>query len=100
MMAAPGVPEPLSDYLSKQSSIKLESFLERTPETWRGKIQHRILSGDAAEEIIETATRENFDLIVTGTHGRKGLSRAFLGSVAERVVRQAKCPVMVVPHND
>jgi universal stress protein A len=53
--------------------------------------------GDPAEENLRYARREPIDLIVVGTHGRTGVSRAILGSVAERVVRGAPCPVLVVP---
>ena len=53
--------------------------------------------GDAAQEILRYTTRHPIDLIVVGTHGRTGLSRALLGSVAERVLRGARCPVLVVP---
>ena len=53
--------------------------------------------GDPAEEILRYATRLAIDLIVVGTHGRTGVSRVLLGSVAERVVRGARCPVLVVP---
>jgi nucleotide-binding universal stress UspA family protein len=53
--------------------------------------------GDPAEEILRYATRQPIDLIVVGTHGRTGMSRVLLGSVAERVVRGARCPVLVVP---
>jgi len=47
-------------------------------------------------EIIAAATEGGADLIVIGTHGRRGLSRALLGSVAEKVVRSATCPVLTV----
>lgn len=47
-----------------------------------------------AAGILETATAEKVDLIVIGTHGRTGLGRLLLGSVAEKVVRQATCPVL------
>ena len=52
------------------------------------------------EEIVKVATEGKADLIVMGTHGRHGLARAFLGSVAERVLRTATCPVLVIrePH--
>jgi nucleotide-binding universal stress UspA family protein len=53
--------------------------------------------GDPVEEIIRYARRHPIDLIVVGTHGRTGVSRVLLGSVAERVVRAARCPVLVVP---
>jgi nucleotide-binding universal stress UspA family protein len=54
-------------------------------------------AGDPAEEILRYAWRHAVDLIVMGTHGRTGVSRLLLGSVAERVVRGARCPVLVVP---
>jgi nucleotide-binding universal stress UspA family protein len=55
-----------------------------------------IRSGVAVDEILALAAEEGCDLIVIGTHGRGGLSRFFLGSVADRVVRLATCPVMTV----
>jgi nucleotide-binding universal stress UspA family protein len=48
------------------------------------------------QAIIDTARDEGAELIVIGTHGRSGLNRMLLGSVAERVVRQAPCPVLTV----
>ena len=53
--------------------------------------------GRPDELIPKLARQEGADLIVMGTHGRSGLSRVLLGSVAERVLRQASCPVMTVP---
>lgn len=52
--------------------------------------------GDVASRILETAAEMSADLIVTGTHGRSGISRLVMGSVAEQVVRQATLPVMTV----
>jgi len=54
--------------------------------------------GPAAETIVSTATRLGADLIVVGTHGRTGLSRWLLGSVAERVVRTSPVAVLTVRH--
>lgn len=53
-------------------------------------------SGSPAAQIVRYAGRHGIDLIVVGTHGRTGLTRALLGSVAERVVRTAPCPVLTV----
>ncbi len=53
--------------------------------------------GDAREQIIQCAVDLQVDLLVMGTHGRRGLKRMFLGSVAEAVLRMAPCPVLVVP---
>jgi nucleotide-binding universal stress UspA family protein len=57
-------------------------------------------SGDPASQIVRYAGRVGAGLIVLGTHGRTGVSRALLGSVAERVVRTASCPVLAVPVKD
>ena len=46
--------------------------------------------------IIETAKKEGVDLIIMGTHGRKGLERAIFGSVCDKVVRTAPCPVLTI----
>ena len=58
-------------------------------------------SGDARDLINQTAAEVGADLIVMGTHGRRGVSRALLGSIAETVVRSAPCPVLTVrTHKD
>jgi universal stress protein A len=54
----------------------------------------RVMMGDAAAEVLLAAKRTRADLIVMATHGRTGLRRLMLGSVAERVVREAPCPVL------
>ncbi len=53
-------------------------------------------AGVPHEEIVKTAAEERADLIVLGTHGRGGVERFFLGSVADRVIRTAPCPVVTV----
>jgi nucleotide-binding universal stress UspA family protein len=61
---------------------------------------HRLVTGEPATEIVELAKEEGVDLIVMGTHGRTGLGRLLMGSVAESVVRRAPCPVFTFkePH--
>ena len=54
-----------------------------------------IVQGVPAQHIVEMAGNKSIDLIVMGTHGRTGLTHALIGSVAERVVRLAPCPVLV-----
>src|SRR5678815_589500 len=53
-------------------------------------------TGDPRDMILQAANEVHADLIVIGTHGRRGLARALLGSVAEEVVRTAPCPVVTV----
>jgi universal stress protein A len=60
--------------------------------------QHKLLVGDPATAVVEVAEQEGADFIVMGTHGRSGLSRLLMGSVAEAIVRKAKCPVLTVKH--
>jgi nucleotide-binding universal stress UspA family protein len=55
-----------------------------------------VWEGDPGEAIVAAADSENADLIVVGSHGRSGVSRFFIGSVSDFVVRHAHCPVMVV----
>lgn len=55
-----------------------------------------LVQGAADEEIVAQARAQHADLIIMGTHGRRGMSRVLTGSVAERVVRTAPCPVLTV----
>jgi nucleotide-binding universal stress UspA family protein len=60
--------------------------------------EHRLLRGEgnSASRIVRFAQEEKVDLIVMGTHGRTGLGRLLLGSVAEAIVRRAPCPVLIM----
>jgi nucleotide-binding universal stress UspA family protein len=62
----------------------------------------RLLCGKPADEIVRCAEEEGVDMIVMGTHGRRGLSRLLMGSVSEAVVRRAPCPVLTIklPHHE
>jgi nucleotide-binding universal stress UspA family protein len=62
------------------------------------KVQPLVLNGMPFVEIIRCARDREADLIVLGTHGRSGLAHLLIGSVAERVVRKAPCPVLAVKH--
>jgi universal stress protein A len=62
------------------------------------EVASEVLSGAPATTIVDAAKRHQCDLIVMGTHGRHGAAHLLLGSVAERVVRTAACPVLVVRH--
>jgi universal stress protein A len=60
------------------------------------RYEHRLVMGIAADDIARLAEEEKADLIVIGTHGRTGLSRVLMGSVAESVMRMATCPVLTI----
>ena len=59
-------------------------------------VEAEVVEGSAAQAILEAAERMKADLVVIGTHGRRGLGHLLLGSVAEKVVRRAPCPVLSV----
>jgi nucleotide-binding universal stress UspA family protein len=60
------------------------------------RVLHRLVEGQPVDEILRLAKEIGCDLIVMGTHGRTGLGRVLMGSVAEKVVRTAPCPVVTV----
>jgi nucleotide-binding universal stress UspA family protein len=60
------------------------------------KVSTEVRTGNAAKEILEAARETNADLMVMGTRGRTGIAHIVMGSVAERVVRLAPCPVLTL----
>ncbi len=78
---------------------RLEGLLrQQLPADAGVPVRFLLREGDPAAEIVGVATSERCDLIVSGTHGRTGLSHLLMGSVAERVVRTSPCPVLVVKY--
>ncbi|HEU5058951.1 MAG TPA: universal stress protein [Kofleriaceae bacterium] len=85
--------------LAASTRGELESSLGQTCAAIREEgvpARPALLDGTPAQEIAALARRADADLIVMGTHGRKGVSHALLGSVAEKVLRTAPCPVFTV----
>jgi nucleotide-binding universal stress UspA family protein len=73
---------------------RLENIVQQD---WRGVETSAVtVIGRPADEILRAAASFHADLIVMGTHGRSGLEHFFLGSVAEKTIRQARCPILVV----
>jgi nucleotide-binding universal stress UspA family protein len=60
-------------------------------------IQTAVKEGDFGEQILETATEINADIIVMGTHSRRGLEKILVGSVAEKVLRHSTIPLFIIP---
>ena len=91
---------PVPPGVRKQALESLEQVaaaVENAP----GKVVARVAEEPSiAGSICETAIELEADLIVMGTHGRTGIAHVFLGSVAERTLRHAPCPVLVVPSNE
>lgn len=60
------------------------------------RVRTHLAAGMPAEEVTRVARRQHADVVVIGTHGRTGVRRTFMGSVAERIVRASACPVLTV----
>lgn len=98
------LPEPSSammlpqNYLAEQKQAAEKALEGAIPAEWsKGKrVVHATRMGNPFVEIAKYAKEKEIDLIVIGTHGRSALMHVLLGSVAEKVVRKAPCPVLTV----
>jgi nucleotide-binding universal stress UspA family protein len=89
--------QPMPPPLPEDPRGKLEELLRLAQASAPGlQADYRVENGDAAPRIVGAAQETRCDLIVMGTHGRTGLGRALMGSVAEQVLRTAPCPVVTV----
>jgi nucleotide-binding universal stress UspA family protein len=93
-------PPHLYDELVESARREAEARFDRVLGSVAGsglKVRLRLEDGAPAQRILEVAKEELADVVIVGTHARAGLQRAILGSVADRLVRQAPCPVVTVP---
>jgi nucleotide-binding universal stress UspA family protein len=88
-----GTGPDMTEKVARENRVLLNQLRPTVPNV---NYQHHYLSGPPEHEILDFAEREHVDLIVIGSHGRTGISRLLMGSVAEAVVRRAKCPVLTV----
>jgi nucleotide-binding universal stress UspA family protein len=106
------VPEPVGNPIAYEMGYTPERFLRSVTEEatrlladlaakagdWKVTIRQVLRRGVEFREVNAAAKEEGADLIVMGTHGRTGLAHLLIGSVAEKVVRTAPCPVLTVKH--
>ena len=103
----PYVPLVPEQYLEAGTWDRIDTESRRWAERQLAKLAERarkagvrasstLVTGDPSRLIVRTARSLHADLIVVGTHGRQGLTKFFLGSVAERVIATALCPVMTI----
>lgn len=92
---APYSPTLAMDRLREKAQAKLAEAAASVSEP-KLNIETAIADGRPSEEVLAFAEKQEVDLIVLGTHGRGAIGKALLGSVADHVIRQADCPVMVV----
>jgi nucleotide-binding universal stress UspA family protein len=75
----------------------LEAAKQRALQAGAARVDTLLAQGTAYAEIVRIAEQQGYGMIVIGTHGRTGFAHMLLGSVAEKVVRRAPCPVITVP---
>lgn len=96
-----GAPGAVYDDMLERIQQDLEDWKHRAEEMGAKRVRTAVIRGQAWKEIVEVLKGDrSYDLVVLGTHGRTGISHALLGSVAEKIVRHAPCPALVVhaPH--
>ena len=95
-------------HLEEDSIEVATAYLEEKAQLLRDKgvlVEVKALLGNVLDELVEYTENNGVDLIIIATHGRSGVSRLFLGSIADRLLRQAPVPVLMVrapdsAHND
>jgi nucleotide-binding universal stress UspA family protein len=85
---------PVDTYQQAMSRFMKTHFADLTADV---KVHERVEMGVAEKNVVNLAEEEGMDLIVISTHGRTGLSHMIVGSVTEKVVRLARCPVLSIP---
>jgi nucleotide-binding universal stress UspA family protein len=91
--------DEIMERVKQHARERIEVFAERATPVFKHLVAH-VRRGAPAEHIVQLASHLDADIIVVGTHGRRGLERFLLGSVAERVLRLARCPVFIVREKD
>ena len=85
----------LEDLAKQEAQASMTKLMQRLKKT-KVKAQGLLFKGSTHDQIVKAAKSKKADMIVIGTHGRTGLSKLFMGSVAGRVVSSANCPVLTV----
>jgi nucleotide-binding universal stress UspA family protein len=88
--------QPLGDMVAGEVSLQLRAAVDALDESVRKRVTCYVFFADLVGGILAHAAEHGCDLIAIGTHGRRGVSRAVLGSVTEGVLRRAPVPVLVV----
>jgi nucleotide-binding universal stress UspA family protein len=97
LVAAPGWNSQSLEQVAVDAATKgLNELVATVSKTSPVPIKHRVVVGEAASTVLRIAEEGKHDLIVMGTHGRRGLPRLLLGSVAQKIVARAHCPVLTL----
>lgn len=87
-----------TDYIAERKNAAKKA-LEEIVENAKGKCKacrSKVIVGDVVDEIIDYAKNQKAHMIIMGTHGKRGIEKILLGSVADRVLKSAHCPVLVM----
>ena len=93
------VPHPSMDKFQKEAIEVAKKAMDRVCENELQScpnFQKRVVSGDTVDEILKVVESEDIDLLIMGTHGRKGLEHTIFGSVANNVLKKSPVPVLVI----
>ncbi|MDD4698903.1 MAG: universal stress protein [Oscillospiraceae bacterium] len=83
----------------RENSEQMLDLIIKQSDFGNVKVEREVLLGEPHAEILEISEKENFDLIVMGNRGFSNIKRFFVGSVTQRIISEAKCPVLVI-HSD
>ena len=99
-MAPPVNMMNLKEEILESAQLQMETFLKENEEKCKKAgippVNNQVLTGDIAEEILNYQQENGCQLIIMGTHGYKGFERIIFGSIADKVVKNACCPVMTI----
>ncbi len=90
------VHQSLAQFVQDQARAELRKMMAPLEARGDVRVNEHLETGEPCDVIVRRVTELGCDLVVVGTHGRRGISHLLMGSVAERVVRRAPCPVLTV----
>jgi nucleotide-binding universal stress UspA family protein len=95
-MSMPNLEQELFTGAEERMVLFCEEHADAFKKTGVSEVVHKVFVGDVGEQIVQYAAEIQGDLIIMGTHGYKGLEKIMFGSIAAKVVRSARCPVMTI----
>ena len=95
-MAIPTLEHDLMAGAEQKMADFVKEITPHCQECGVSSVEWRVVNGDIGEEIVDFAGEINCDMIIMGTHGYKGLEKIVFGSIADKVVRSASCPVLTI----
>jgi nucleotide-binding universal stress UspA family protein len=90
---------PSFDKISAELKEKAEQLMANLVDDNReglAAVTGEVMIGDPAEKLLEYAEKEDFDMMIVGTHGTRGLEKVLMGSVADRLAQNSPCPILIV----